>query len=394
MSEQRHWPALDGMRALAVLAVIAVHLGVLRGGYLGVDVFFVLSGFLITSLLIAEWDGRPGAISFRNFYARRVLRLFPALACVVLATMVFAVVLQQTGDPQQRLFAHVTLSALPWTLLFSANFAIVHQGNIAALGAFSHTWSLAVEEQFYLLWPALFVLVMRSCRSRDKLAILLGVAAAAEMICRIVLAQRGYGLVGLYYDTGTHSDGLLAGCALAFWLTARQGTSLSWMPERLARAVVWLAALTLPVLFVIGQQADAAAEITAAVIATAVIVIGVVRGCTPSGLDRVLRARWAVRIGRRSYGLYLWHYVLIGMAEVVLLPVTGLYPAAEGPRLLFGITVGLAATAAFVVADISYRFVELPALRLKSGFSARSVTVGQPRPADAVQAQPAAQPHS
>ncbi len=380
------------MRAIAVLAVIGIHLGVLRGGYLGVDVFFVLSGFLITALLIAEWDRRAGTISFRAFYARRVLRLFPALGCVVLATTIFAVALQQAGDPPQRQFAHLTLAAVPWVLLFSGNLAVVQHGSLQALGAFSHTWSLAVEEQFYLLWPALFVLIMRRRPARRKLALLLLVAAAAEMICRLVLAQRGYSMVRLYCGTDTHSDGLLVGCALAFWQAAPENAGHKRLPDRLVTAAIWLAAVSLLVLFVIGRQADGAFEVTAAVVATAVIVSGVLRGRIPPALDRMLQARWAVHVGRRSYGLYLWHFVLIGMAEALMLPVTGIFPPAGWPRLIFGITMGLAATAAFVIADASYRVLELPALRLKSRFSGRTARDDPAQLAVTVRGQPAEQP--
>src|SRR5260370_32698769 len=138
-AQKGHWPALDGLRAVAILAVIAIHVGVLPGGYLGVDVFFVLSGFLITSLLIGEWDKRAG-VSFRNFYLRRALRLLPALACVLAAASVLAVVLEFAGPPVDRAYGVTTLNAIPWVIIFSSNFVQATHPGLLPLGALRHTW--------------------------------------------------------------------------------------------------------------------------------------------------------------------------------------------------------------------------------------------------------------
>ena len=381
VSDSLRWPALDGMRAIAVLAVIGLHVGVLPGGYLGVDVFFVLSGFLITSLLIAELDKRRGSVSFRNFYARRVLRLFPALGCVIVAAVVLALLLQAIGNPINQPYARSTLTALPWVTMFAGNFVMVHQANPIALGALTQTWSLAVEEQFYLLWPALFVLLMRRRPSRSRLALALAAIAVAEMVYRIVMAHGGYGPDRIYYATDTHSDGLLIGCALAFWLASSRPASRP-LPRGLTSAASWLGASVLVILFAGGQQANAPIEIPVAVLATAAIVGGMTSGRTPARLDRFLSSHWATLIGRRSYGLYLWHFVLISGAEALMAPVTGLFPSAGGPRILFATSLGLAAAAAFVVADLSYRYIELPALRLKRRFSSVGADMAGPARAE------------
>src|SRR5271154_4756056 len=171
---KRHWAALDGLRAVAILTVMLYHVGIIPGGYLAVDLFFVLSGFLITSLLITEWDA-SGRVSFRNFYARRALRLFPALGCVIVASVLIGVILTTTGGPIARADVHATLEAIPWVLGFAGNWvrAFDSQALVGSLGALGQTWSLAVEEQFYLLWPALFVLAMRRRIRRDRLALVL-----------------------------------------------------------------------------------------------------------------------------------------------------------------------------------------------------------------------------
>ena len=374
----RHWPPLDGLRAIAVLAVIGIHIGVLPGGYLGVDVFFVLSGFLITSLLIREWDNRGGSISFRNFYARRVLRLFPALGCVLLAAVMLAAILDVAGGAGDRPFARATFGAVPWVGLFAGNFAFVlHPGRGAlTLGALGHTWSLAVEEQFYLLWPTLVVLLLRRGFSRFRLALSLAALAVAEMTYRALMYHGGYGYDRIYYGTDTHSDGLLIGCAIAFWLASDPTFRLHQVVSRLVKGGAWLGMTVLVILFVSGDQAAAPVDITAAVLASGVIVVGVALRETPAALERLLCSWWAELIGRRSYGLYLWHWVFLAAAEALCAPSTGLFPAGLGERrFIFAAALGVAIAASFIVAELSYRFVELPVLRLKRRFRGEAVSV-------------------
>jgi peptidoglycan/LPS O-acetylase OafA/YrhL len=373
------------MRALAVLAVVGIHVGVLPGGYLGVDVFFVLSGFLITSLLIREWDNRKGSISFRSFYARRILRLFPALGCVVLAAVVLALLLDVAGGAGDRPFALATFGAVPWVGLFAGNFAfILHPGMGAlTLGALGHTWSLAIEEQFYLLWPGLLVLALRRRIRRSSLALSLAALAAAEMIYRMAMAHAGYGYDRIYYGTDTHSDGLLIGCALAFWMASGKTFTPHKMESRLIKAASWFGAAVLMILFVIGNQAAAPVDITAAVLASGVIVAGVALGGTPAALERLFCSRWAVHIGRRSYGLYLWHWVFLAAAEALCARATGLYPAGLGERrFIFAAALGGAIAASLIVTGLSYRFVELPVLRLKRRFRWEEDSIRSPSEPD------------
>src|SRR5262245_51790762 len=146
-------PALDGLRGVAILAVMIYHSGLGRGGYLGVDVFFALSGFLITTLLCDEYAA-TGTIAFRKFYARRALRLLPALVVFV---AVWLAVLYATLEP--RFWAFVTGFGLA-VLFYVANWVGIW---VLPLGVFGHTWSLAIEEQFYVLWPLVILAVVRLC---------------------------------------------------------------------------------------------------------------------------------------------------------------------------------------------------------------------------------------
>jgi peptidoglycan/LPS O-acetylase OafA/YrhL len=365
---RRHWPALDGLRAVAVLAVILYHIDIFQGGYLGLDLFFVLSGFLITSLLITEWDARS-RVSFRDFYARRALRLFPALGCVIAASVIAGVILVVTRGSVDRAYVHATLVAIPWVVAFAGNWVRAFDSNalISSLGALGQTWSLAVEEQFYLLWPILFVLVMRRRMRRDRIALVLAFLAVAEMIYRAAMAHLGYGQDRIYYATDTNCDGLLIGCAVAFWLA--HPPARPRLAGRATKAIAWLAAAVLAALFLTGSRSGAPIETSAAVLASGIIVAAVATGRTPDALQRLLSSRTAIFIGRRSYGLYLWNYLLLAVIEALFAPYHDISLAGPGPGQIIFFAAMVAGTAvSFLLADVSYRRVELPALRLKRHF--------------------------
>ena len=337
------------MRAVAVVGVMFVHFDqrwLLPGGGFGVDVFFVLSGFLITSLLIGEWDNGGGRIRFRNFYARRALRLFPALGCTIVLAVALAVIFGGA-------IGHATLVGLPWVLLYVGNWARAF--NNAALGSLGHTWSLAIEEQFYLLWPAMFVCISRRGFRRDRVALSLALLAVTVMIYRVVLGVLRYQAYRISNGTDTHCDGLLIGCAVAFWLTSDQSQRIHPWIRRGLKGATWLAAATIVAIFLL-EGAHVELTYPAVVLSAGVLLVGLVIDA-PTRLERVLSSRSAVWIGRRSYGLYLWHYVI--------------YVGIPWPHFHWPLNVvdgGAKFAASFVVAAISYRFIELPALRLKSRF--------------------------
>ncbi|MGN6753484.1 MAG: acyltransferase family protein, partial [Intrasporangium sp.] len=193
---------LDGVRGLAILLVIAAHIGLpLRwGGLSGVILFFVLSGYLITSLLIREWD-TFGSISLWRFWGRRGLRLLPAL---VLLLALVPVLLFLTGDDRLRTYPTAALASI----LYVGNWVRVHGTD---LGVLNHLWSLSVEEQFYVVWPLLFVALLRWCR-RHALSVAMTLAALAT--CYSVWSR------GSYISTQSNAFALLLGVCLAFGLAA------------------------------------------------------------------------------------------------------------------------------------------------------------------------------
>jgi peptidoglycan/LPS O-acetylase OafA/YrhL len=348
-------PALDGVRALAVAAVLGFHGGVswLGGGFLGVDAFFVLSGYLITGLLLAEWQ-RTGSLDLVAFWGRRARRLLPALV-VVVATVAAAGPALLPASELER------LRQAAWaTLLYLNNWNLVvgdgdYFAQTAAPSPLEHTWSLAIEEQFYVLWPVVLVLVLRA---RHPLRSLVLVCAAGVLASVLVLGAMHdpFDPGRVYYGTDARGASLLVGAALAALLT-RRGVLPALAANRSCRSVLAVLALvgagvTLwawtnlrgadPLLYRGGLLATALAVV--AVLAHVAVV--------PNGLTaRVLSLPPLPLLGLVSYGIYLWHWPLF---IAINADRTGL----DGTPLL---VVRCAATV--VVATASYLIVERPIRR-------------------------------
>src|SRR5947199_3330451 len=206
---------LDGVRAVAVLTVIAYHLGLpaARGGMLGVGVFFTLSGYLITDLLLGHWE-RCGDLGLGRFWLRRARRLLPALFVML------AVVSVGTALFDAAQLAATRRQVIAATFYFNNWSTIAAQGSYFARFAtplpLDHLWSLAIEEQFYLVWPWLLLLGIRFVRGRGRLALLALAGAAASAIAMGLLYHPGYDPTRVYEGTDTRAFGLLIGAALAF----------------------------------------------------------------------------------------------------------------------------------------------------------------------------------
>ena len=344
--------SLDGLRAIAVTAVIGFHLGVgwLPGGLLGVDMFFVLSGFLITSLLVTERD-RTGRISLKGFYNRRARRLLPAMLLVLIVTLV---VWRLTADPSR--FPGLRGDATA-TLGYVANwhFAFSGQGyfdQLAPPSPLLHLWSLAVEEQFYLVWPLVVIITLRFGSRRLLLAVAMAGAAASTALIS-VLSVRGVDANRLYYGTDTRATAVLVGAALA--LAAPTLVRAAARPRaRLAILATGLVAATSLVLIMThtgGQDAWLYRGGFLAVALAVGAVIGASVAAPTSPFARLLACPPLPYLGRISYGLYLWHWP-------VTLWLTHSRTGLSGPALL---GVRLAVTLACAMA--SWHFLEQPILR-------------------------------
>jgi len=339
-------PELDGLRGLAVLGVMVFHSGLLVGGWLGVDVFFALSGFLITTLLLEEHDS-TGRIHFGRFYLRRALRLLPALVTLV---VVLAAVLLATTSPEYRIYLALYVAAV---LFYFANW--VEPFGIPLAWGFGHTWSLAIEEQFYLIWPITLAALLRFVRRRAAIAVIVAGGAVLAFAYRMILARAGVSHIRLFEGSDTHADSLLIGCSLAFftsWNLLRGG--------RISRLVTkWLAGcslLTLLVLFVRARYPVDYVEhgVSTVTALGTVMIIADVLG-PHSLLAPVLRNWLLVRTGRVSYGLYLWHYpIFFALGIDAYRPMANAWIIAAGWVATVGISL------------VSFTVIERPALRWKA----------------------------
>lgn len=347
-------PGVDGLRALAVAAVILYHqdLGWARGGFLGVEVFFVVSGYLITSLLLREWQ-RGGGINLRGFWIRRARRLLPAL--VVMLAVVFVLGSMFVGDAAKELRGD-TVAALGyvanWWMVFHHQSYFAHMGRPPLL---QHLWSLAVEEQFYLVWPLVLVWALRRSGRfswftgrRAVLAIAVG-GAAVSLTLMGLMAQPFTDNSRVYYGTDTRGGGLLIGAALAVLLA---GPPLARIRSVRGRAAVQaggiagLAVLAWAVTSISYYDPGLyPGGFVLVDLATVAVILAVVN--PRFAVSRLLGWRPLRWIGVRSYSIYLWHWPVFMVTRPSLdIALSGLPLLAV--RLILTLT----------LADFSYRLVE------------------------------------
>ncbi|GAA2035891.1 peptidoglycan O-acetyltransferase OatA [Terrabacter terrae] len=361
---------LDGLRALAIVAVLVYHLNAswLPGGFLGVDVFFVVSGFLITTLLVREHES-TGRVRLSQFWVRRARRLLPALVLCVLTSVLIA------RAVSQDLLVDIGREILG-ALTFSTNWVEITAGTSyfdqTAPQLFMNFWSLAVEEQFYLVWPLLtLALLAVSSRVRVGAAVAVGLGSSLLMAA---LFSPGTDGTRVYYGTDTHVMGLMAGAALAFaWASPRLAPRVA--PSRWGRFGPYAVPLALLVLLAEMALLDEQSTwtfrggILLASLATAVLVMGVVerRPGGPCPVARVMRHPVLGWVGARSYSIYLWHWPVILLVALD-------NPSAPGTvsHLLTRLWCVLVTVA---LADLSFRFVETPFRTL--GFRGVAVALGR-----------------
>ncbi len=296
---------VQALRALAVLLVVLYHAGVpgLTGGFLGVDVFFVISGFLITGLLVREQE-RTGTISIIKFYGRRMRRIMPAAALVLIATVVASY--QWLGYIRG---AHIAEDA-QWAAVFLANyhFAAVGTDYLSAQSdpsPLQHFWSLAVEEQFYVVWPALFLLLGWITKSARTKILPVALIVAASYVFSIV--STGQNATAAYFSPFARACELGAGALLALLVT-----QLAKLPQRIgvALSAAGMAGIVVAAFTMTDAMAFPGWVVAVPVLATCAVLAGgsVIHG---TALDTAYRIRPIQLVGLWSYSLYLWHWPLL-----------------------------------------------------------------------------------
>ena len=354
-------PALDGLRALAVSGVVVQHVGFEEGGYFGVTVFFVISGYLITGLLLAEHDS-TGRLDLRAFYRRRFARLGPALLLVSAVVLAWLV---STRAPLTTWWA-----GLLGTVTYTTDLLLVTPVAPNVGSYYEWSWSLGIEEQFYLLWPLLMIFLLRG--RAGHLALVLASAAVIVLawLDRAALSHGHPSHARLNFSFDTHMDAIAFGALIALALA---GNSFGPRVRGLAQLACLAGVLGLLVLIRQPWQAlqlttlDAGGYGQVAVLCAA-IVAGVV--IAPEGpISWVLARPVLVHVGKLSYGLYLWNLLLADGYRHIF----GSTPARSGLWLIGWVAVLIA------VAEVSYRYVETP-LRERWG-RPRSTAAAAPHPA-------------
>lgn len=417
--KSRYIPALDGLRTLAVVAVVLYHLNLTwaQGGLLGVTIFFVLSGYLITRLLINEVS-KTGRIDLKNFWIRRIRRLFPAVVTVVVVTCALCTV-----------FNHVMLTKmrpdiLP-SLLFFNNWWQIAQ-NVSYFNALgdpsplTHFWSLAIEEQFYLIWPPLlFAMVSMHVSKPNTRRVVLGLAAASAL-AMMVLYNPAADPSRVYYGTDTRVFSLLLGAWMAFIpdrdlapvrlahrlglnrlaSAAKHGKNAEGKPgkkvddsadtaptQSSALVRFWSSPASIDVLGVVGLVGLAAMvaltngytafQYRGGTLLCSILTLMVIAACVqPQGMiARALSAEPLVWVGKRSYSIYLWHYPLL----LLMNPVANISDTPWWQYILQVLVV-------VAVAECSYRFIETPFRKGAFGRTVSELREGTTTPASWVRA--------
>jgi peptidoglycan/LPS O-acetylase OafA/YrhL len=348
--QKRYMPGVDGLRAIAVLAVFFYHTntgGWMPGGFLGVDVFFVISGYLITSILLSEYR-RTGHLKVLRFWLRRARRLLPAVGVFIAVTILVAAILVPEDVSSLRGDAVASLFYVNnWHLLFTDQ---SYFEAFARPSLFRHLWSLSVEEQFYLLWPLFFAAGMTLFGRRRLLyGVIAGALASALLMA--ILFDPHVDAARVFYGTDTRAVGLLMGVALAMvWhpadLRAEAGRGARWILD----AAGLLALVMVLASFLRVNDFDASLYRGGFLLLAAWTTLLVAVLAHPAArLGSVVGNKPLVWLGLRSYSFYLWHW------PVLMLSRPGIDVSLHGPVLVI-LQLGLT----LLLADLSYRYVEEP----------------------------------
>jgi peptidoglycan/LPS O-acetylase OafA/YrhL len=351
---------IDGLRAIAVIAVLLYHLGVkqIPGGFLGVDLFFAISGYVITRLILDSIE-TANALDLRQFYFARVRRLLPALLFVLGITLVAVALFAPDA-------IHRVISDLPYVLTGSNNWHLValHQDYFQSAGRpplLQHTWSLSVETQFYLVWPIALYLIWRKFGKANIARIALAIAFSSALALFIFSLQADSASVGrishIYFGTDTHSLGLFLGSALAVsWVPRNLTANISQRAQDFIDGIGLFGFFGLLCTFLFISESNPTAYKLAFPLAALFSCASITSLVHPaSRFAPVLSWRPLLWIGQRSYGIYLWHWIVFQMTRPSVDLAAGSAFALDIARILL----------VLALSDISLRYIEVPFRRGK-----------------------------
>jgi peptidoglycan/LPS O-acetylase OafA/YrhL len=345
----RHVPELDGLRGIAIISVLIHHQLTpfsLKGGFLGVDLFFVLSGFLITGLLAAEYE-QTNSISLKKFYMRRLLRLGPALLLYLFGCLIVTHYTQLISVTRQ-------LKLIVLALVYATNWRMAFQWD-TALDPTAIIWSLSIEEQFYLVWPIVLFVCLALKIKRNHIAAALAAIIVGILIHRSVMLSGGADFTRLYYGTDTRADALLMGCLFALLPVAKiLSSGKRWLNLTGMLSAACLIYLMVTVGFTDRLLYQGGFTFVALLCGLLVFVAAYFPPKMLAIILSSLPLRW---FGRISYGLYLWHWLVVRNT-------TFYYLGALEPWARLGLAITIAAASFYVV--------ETPFNKLKLRFTVSS----------------------
>ncbi|UPM54675.1 acyltransferase family protein [Gottfriedia acidiceleris] len=362
----RYMAGLDGLRALAVLSVIAYHLNFswASGGFLGVTVFFVLSGYLITDLLIAEWSTNQ-RIDLKSFWYRRAKRLLPGMFTLLLIVIAFVSLFKSSmiGNLKQDSIAAIFYYSNWWYIFHHLSYF----ESFANPSILNHFWSLAVEEQFYIIWPILTLLGLKYIKNKDRLFLYTLVGAIVSALLMAILFHPGSDPSRVYYGTDTRAFSLLIGASLALVWPSRKLTNNVTTSGKILIDLVGITGLLI-FLLMVGKtnQYDSflyRGGMFLLSISAAMLIAGLAH--PTSKIGRFLAMRPLKWIGLRSYGIYLWQYPVI----ILFSPKVN-----TGDISLFRAICQI--TLIFVLAALSYHYIEDPIRKGKLGILWKNFLAG------------------
>jgi peptidoglycan/LPS O-acetylase OafA/YrhL len=352
-------PALDGLRGFAVLAVVMFHSKWNASGYFGVDIFFVLSGFLITCLLLEEWNSTQ-EVNFKHFYLRRGLRLLPALFALLIACFLYET-FYRPFLPGPSISSRIF-----YALTYFGNWVWALDAPRNPLTSLSAVWSLAIEEQFYFIWPVILYFLLKNSTGWKRIAAFLGVGILAVMAHRYRLWQSGADVFRISIATDSHADPILIGCLLG--IVVSNAPICYW--RRFDTLAFWCGPVMLIGLGFMVTCFDVSTAVVLhlgytiiAILTSGIILVAAVFPSSP--VKRIFEHRLLVWVGKLSYGIYLWHGTTNNYLEHHFPTVPTIARVALG----------------FSLAAISYYCLERPCLRLKERLPRRIVPSRQIRAA-------------